>query len=37
MSGLVLEWLRTGKIDLAIKFAQDCATIVVQKIGVSTI
>jgi len=37
ISGLVLEWLRTGEIDLAIKFAQDCATVVVQKIGVSTI
>ena len=37
MSGLVLEWLRTGEVDLAIKFAQECATIVVQKIGVSTI
>jgi len=37
MSGLVLEWLRTGEVDLAIKFAQECATIVVQKQGVVTI
>lgn len=37
ISGLVLEWLRTGEIDLAIKFAQECATVVVQKQGVVTI
>ena len=37
ISGLVLEWLRTNQIDLAIKFAQECATIVVQKQGVVTI
>ena len=37
ISGLVLEWLRTGEVDLAIKFAQECATIVVQKQGVVTI
>ena len=37
VSGLVLEWLRTGEVDLAIKFAQECATIVVQKQGVVTI
>jgi bifunctional ADP-heptose synthase (sugar kinase/adenylyltransferase) len=37
ISGLVLEWLRTGEISSAIKFAQECATIVVQKQGVVTI
>ena len=37
ISGLVLEWLRTGEVDLAIKFAQECATVVVQKQGVVTI
>jgi bifunctional ADP-heptose synthase (sugar kinase/adenylyltransferase) len=37
ISGLVLEWLRTGEVDSAIKFAQECATIVVQKQGVVTI
>jgi bifunctional ADP-heptose synthase (sugar kinase/adenylyltransferase) len=37
MSGLVLEWVRTKQIDLAIQFAQECATIVVQKQGVVTI
>lgn len=37
ISSLVLEWLRTGEVSLAIKFAQECATIVVQKQGVATI
>jgi bifunctional ADP-heptose synthase (sugar kinase/adenylyltransferase) len=37
ISGLVLEWLKTGEVDLAIKFAQECATVVVQKQGVVTI
>jgi D-beta-D-heptose 7-phosphate kinase/D-beta-D-heptose 1-phosphate adenosyltransferase len=37
ISGLVLEWLRTREISLAIKFAQECATVVVQKQGVVTI
>lgn len=37
MASLVLEYLTTGKIELAIKFAQTCATIVVQKKGVTTI
>jgi bifunctional ADP-heptose synthase (sugar kinase/adenylyltransferase) len=37
ISSLVLEWLRTGEIDIAIKFAQECATVVVQKQGVVTI
>ncbi len=37
ISGLVLEWLRTGEVASAIKFAQECATIVVQKQGVVTI
>jgi len=37
ISGLVLEWLRTGEITSAIKFAQECATVVVQKQGVVTI
>jgi bifunctional ADP-heptose synthase (sugar kinase/adenylyltransferase) len=37
ISGLVLEWLRTNQINLAIKFAQECATVVVQKQGVVTI
>jgi bifunctional ADP-heptose synthase (sugar kinase/adenylyltransferase) len=37
ISSLVLKWLKTGEVDLAIKFAQECATIVVQKQGVVTI
>jgi len=37
MSGLVVEYIRTKNIKQAILFAQECATIVVQKPGVSTI
>ena len=37
LAGLVVEYARTQDIDQAIKFAQDCTTIVVQKTGVSTI
>jgi D-beta-D-heptose 7-phosphate kinase/D-beta-D-heptose 1-phosphate adenosyltransferase len=37
ISGLVCEFIRTKDIVLAIKFAQDCATQVVQKKGVCTI
>jgi D-glycero-beta-D-manno-heptose-7-phosphate kinase len=37
LAGLVVEYTRTQDIDKAIKFAQDCTTIVVQKTGVSTI
>lgn len=37
ISGLVCEFIRTKDIVAAIKFAQNCATQVVQKIGVCTI
>jgi len=37
ISGLVLSWLETNDINQAIQFAQECATIVVQKQGVVTI
>jgi D-beta-D-heptose 7-phosphate kinase/D-beta-D-heptose 1-phosphate adenosyltransferase len=37
ISGLVCEYVRTNNIIDAIKFAQHCATIVVQKKGVCTI
>jgi bifunctional ADP-heptose synthase (sugar kinase/adenylyltransferase) len=37
ISGLVCEWVRTKDIHKAIDFAQECATIVVQKLGVCTI
>jgi len=37
LSGLVVEYIRTKNIESAIKFAQQCTTIVVQKSGVSTI
>jgi bifunctional ADP-heptose synthase (sugar kinase/adenylyltransferase) len=37
MSGLVCEWVRTKDIHKAINFAQECATKVVQKLGVCTI
>jgi bifunctional ADP-heptose synthase (sugar kinase/adenylyltransferase) len=37
ISGLVCEWVRTKDISAAINFAQQCATIVVQKLGVCTI
>jgi len=37
LSGLVAEYIRTKDIEQAILFAQECATIVVQKSGVSTI
>jgi D-beta-D-heptose 7-phosphate kinase/D-beta-D-heptose 1-phosphate adenosyltransferase len=37
ISGLVSEFVRTNNIEQSIKFAQKCATIVVQKKGVCTI
>ncbi len=37
LAGLVVEYARSKNIDLAINFAQECTTIVVQKVGVSTI
>jgi len=37
ISGLVCEYVRTNDIEMAIKFAQECATKVVQKKGVCTI
>lgn len=37
MSGLVAEYVRTNDIEKSILFAQECATVVVQKTGVSTI
>jgi bifunctional ADP-heptose synthase (sugar kinase/adenylyltransferase) len=37
ISGLVCEWVRTNDIHKAINFAQECATKVVQKLGVCTI
>jgi sugar/nucleoside kinase (ribokinase family) len=37
ISGLTCEYIRTKDIVKAIKFAQNCATIVVQKKGVCTI
>ena len=37
ISGLVAEYVRTKDIEMSIKFAQECATIVVQKKGVCTI
>lgn len=37
LSGLVAEYVLTNDIEKAIPFAQQCATIVVQKPGVSTI
>jgi bifunctional ADP-heptose synthase (sugar kinase/adenylyltransferase) len=37
ISGLVCEYVRSNDILKAIKFAQECATIVVQKKGVCTI
>jgi bifunctional ADP-heptose synthase (sugar kinase/adenylyltransferase) len=37
ISGLVCEWVRTKEISKAINFAQECATKVVQKLGVCTI
>jgi D-beta-D-heptose 7-phosphate kinase/D-beta-D-heptose 1-phosphate adenosyltransferase len=37
LAGLVVEYIKTKNIEKAIKFAQECTTIVVQKSGVSTI
>jgi bifunctional ADP-heptose synthase (sugar kinase/adenylyltransferase) len=37
MSGLVVEFIRTKDIEKSILFAQECATVVVQKSGVATI
>jgi len=37
LAGLVVEYIRSKNIESAINFAQECTTIVVQKLGVSTI
>jgi D-beta-D-heptose 7-phosphate kinase/D-beta-D-heptose 1-phosphate adenosyltransferase len=37
LSGLVVEYVLTNNIEKAIKFAQECATVVVQKQGVATL
>ena len=37
IAALAVEYVRTGKISQAIEFANECATLVVQKKGVSTI
>jgi D-beta-D-heptose 7-phosphate kinase/D-beta-D-heptose 1-phosphate adenosyltransferase len=37
LAGLVTEYVKNKNIDIAIYFAQECTTIVVQKSGVSTI
>ena len=37
MSALVVEYVKSNDIKKAIKFAQECATIVVQKHGVTTV
>ena len=37
LTGLVYGYLDTNSIYKAIKFAQECTTIVVQKHGVSTV
>ena len=37
IAGLVAEYIKTNDIDKAIRFANDCATKVVQKRGVSVV
>ena len=37
ISGLCYSYLKTNSIETAINFANECATTVVQKRGVSTI
>ena len=37
LAGLVAEYTRSKNMELAIDFAQECTTIVIQKPGVSTI
>ena len=37
LAGLVFEYIKSGNIEKAIEFAQECTTIVVQKHGVSTV
>ena len=37
MSGLVVEYIKSNNVETAIKFAQECTTIVVQKSGVATV
>lgn len=37
LAGLVTEYIKSKNIEQAINFAQECTTIVVQKLGVSTI
>jgi sugar/nucleoside kinase (ribokinase family) len=37
LSGLVSEYIKTNNIDKSIKFANKCATIVVQQRGVAAV
>jgi len=37
IAGLVVRYLESNSIETAIEYAQDCATVVVQKAGVATI
>ena len=37
LAGLVFKFLETKDMDLAIKFANECATVVVQQKGVNTV
>ena len=37
LAGLVVDYIKTNKIESAINFAQECTTKVVQQVGVSTI
>jgi D-beta-D-heptose 7-phosphate kinase/D-beta-D-heptose 1-phosphate adenosyltransferase len=37
LAGLITEYIRSKNINMAINFAQECTTIVIQKSGVSTI
>ena len=37
LSGLVVKYLQTKNVDASIQFANECATIIVQKAGVSVI
>lgn len=37
LAGLVTEYIKSGNIEQAIKFAQECTTVVIQKTGVSTV
>ena len=37
LAGLVVKYIETNDIRKSIKFAQECATVVVQKHGVATL